>query len=204
MPEWSDIFQRNVAGMTRILKGACIGIAGCGGLGSNAAAILARAGLGTLILADNDAVEISNLNRQLFFLDDIGKPKVFALAARLKSINPYINLIENPCEITPENVKELFLRADILIEAFDLAERKRWLIESWCRAFPERAVICGNGVSGYGKTEELKVNRTGNIFFCGDGYSDMNLGLCSARVAIVAAMEANVAIELLIDRGSHD
>ncbi len=195
-----DIFSRNVPGTTEILQKSCIGIAGCGGLGSNAAASLVRAGIGSLILVDFDRVEKSNLNRQFFFQSDIGKKKVEALSLHLKAINPEVKLISHTCEITPGNVAELFGSADLLIEAFDRAERKKWLIESWCRSFPGKPVVCGNGLSGIGKFDELKVTKIGNIYFCGDGKSNMTMGLCSARVAIVSNMEANTAIEILINK----
>jgi sulfur carrier protein ThiS adenylyltransferase len=193
-----DIFSRNVPGTTEILQKSCIGIAGCGGLGSNAAVSLVRAGVGTLILIDFDVVEASNLNRQFFFQSDIGKKKVEALSFYLKAINPDVNLITHNCEITPQNVADLFGSADLLIEAFDRAERKKWLIESWCRAYPNKPIVCGNGLSSFGKSEDLKVTKIGNIYFCGDGKTDMTMGLCSARVAIASNMEANTAIEILV------
>lgn len=196
----TDIFSRNVPGTTEILQKSSIGIAGCGGLGSNAAVSLVRAGAGNLILADYDTVEKSNLNRQFFFQSDIGKKKVEALSFHLKAINPDVKLITHTYEITPRNVAELFGSSDLLIEAFDRAERKKWLIEAWCRAFPDKPVICGNGLSGMGRFEDLKVVNIGNIYFCGDGKSDMTMGLSSARVAIVANMEANTAIEILINK----
>ncbi|MCX5796420.1 MAG: sulfur carrier protein ThiS adenylyltransferase ThiF [Elusimicrobia bacterium] len=193
------IFARNVKGMTEILRRCTVGVAGCGGLGSNAALALTRAGVGRLILADFDEVEASNLNRQQFVQKDIGVEKVKALAGHLRAINPDIELSEHCCRISPESVAALFGEADLLIEAFDKAEAKKWLIESWCRAFPGKPIVCGNGVAGYGGTAALKVEQVGDrIWFCGDGESDMSLGLCSARVAIVANMQANLAIELLM------
>ncbi len=193
----SKIFERNVPGSTERLQKAAVGIAGCGGLGSNAAVSLVRAGVGTLIIADSDRVEESNLNRQHFFQDDIGKKKVDALAFHLRAINPEVVIKTYDLELTPADISEVFKEADLLIEAFDRAESKQWLIESWSRAFPGKAIICASGLSGLGRTETLKVHRAGNIYFCGDGESDMSMGLCSARVAIVANMEANTAIEIL-------
>lgn len=194
----SSIFERNVPGTTEMLQKATVGIAGCGGLGSNAAVALARAGVGKLILADPDSVEISNLNRQHFFQSDIGKVKVEALAGHLKAVNPEIELVLHQIELTPENISEIFEEADLLLEAFDRAESKRWLIETWCRAFPDRPIVCGSGLSGAGNTNALKVHSAGLIHCCGDEESDMSMGLCAARVGTVANMEANVAIELLL------
>jgi len=193
-----EIFSKNVPGTTEILQKSTAGIAGCGGLGSNIAVSLTRAGVGTLIIIDFDTVELSNLNRQHYFLRHVGKRKVDSLEEQLKEINPDIKLIKHDCEIKPENVAQLFGRADILIEAFDKAESKKWLIETWCDLFPHKPVICGNGLSGYGKTDELKVTKIGEIYFCGDCKTDMSIGLSAPRVSIVANMEANIAVELLL------
>jgi sulfur carrier protein ThiS adenylyltransferase len=199
-----DIFIRNVPGTAEILEKVTIGIAGCGGLGSNVAVSLTRSGVGNLILADFDVVELSNINRQHFFLQDVGKKKVNALSKYLKKINPDINIKKHFSTVTPENVEKLFGKADLLIEAFDRAERKHWLIQTWCKDFPQKPVISGNGLSGYGHTDKLKVTKAGNVYFCGDCESDMTMGLCAPRVAIVANMEANVAIELLVNKALEE
>src|SRR5512133_1850392 len=96
-----DIFARNVPGTTELLQHCSVGIAGCGGLGSNAAVALARAGVGTLIIADHDVVEASNLNRQHYFVQDIGLKKIDALSAHLKNINPDIEIFGFDVLLTP-------------------------------------------------------------------------------------------------------
>lgn len=192
------IFDRNVPGSTAILRRAAVGIAGCGGLGSQAAVSLARAGVGRLILVDGDRVEESNLNRQHYFLEDVGRLKVEALAARLRSINPEIQASALALRLEPGRVAEVFGTADLLIEAFDRAEDKRWLIEAWCRAFPERPVIAGSGVSGLGNSGRLRVRRSGLIAVCGDEASDASEGLCAPRVAIVANLQADLAVQWLV------
>jgi sulfur carrier protein ThiS adenylyltransferase len=194
------LFEKNVPGTTNILQKAVIGIAGCGGLGSNAAVSLVRAGIGTLILVDADIVEESNLNRQHYFRADIGRKKVEALCAHLVAINPAVRLIPVDRKIAATDVADLFKNADLLIEAFDRADAKSWLIESWCRAFPKRPIVCASGISGCGNSEVMKVRRAGMIHIVGDGVSDMSMGLCASRVAIAANMEADIAIELLISK----
>lgn len=184
--------------MTKVLETKCIGIAGCGGLGSNAAVALVRAGIGKLILVDFDKVEESNLNRQYFFQSDIGSVKVEALSKHLKNINPNVDLEIHNEKITPENIEKLFKSVDVLIEAFDKAESKKWLIENWSIKFHDKPIVCGSGLSGYGASTDIHVRKAGNIYLCGDEESEMTMGLCSARVAIAANMEANVAIELLM------
>ena len=195
--EKNPIFERNVPGTTEKLAKATVGIAGCGGLGSNAAVALVRAGVGHLVLADHDVVEASNLNRQHYFQQDIGKKKVETLAAHLRAINPDVELVLHNIELTPENVPGIYADADLLIEAFDSADSKRWLIESWCVAYPDRPIVVASGVSGCGNTGAMKVHSSGNIHVCGDEKSEMTMGLCAARVMMAASMQANVAIELL-------
>lgn len=197
MKDSNPIFERNVPGTTEKLQKATVGIAGCGGLGSNAAVALVRAGVGHLILADHDVVEASNLNRQHYFQQDIGKKKVETLAAHLRAINPDVELVLHNIELTPENVPGIYADADLLIEAFDSADSKRWLIESWCVAYPDRPIVVASGVSGCGNTGAMKVHSSGNIHVCGDEESEMTMGLCAARVMMAASMQANVAIELL-------
>ncbi len=194
-----ELFQRNVPGITERLQSSCIGIAGCGGLGSNVAVALVRAGIGKLILADFDAVEMSNLNRQHFFLDDIGKFKAEALGNHLRAINPYVNLDIQVVSLSPNNLKHIFENADLLVEAFDLAESKSWLIKNWCKLFPDKFIVAGNGVAGYGSFKSLHIEQAGNIVFCGDMATDMAIGLAAPRVIMVAAMQANAVIELIME-----
>lgn len=195
-----QIFQRNVPGTTDILKRKTVAVAGLGGLGSNVAISLVRSGVGRLILADHDLVELSNLNRQSYFLADVGKRKTDALVRYLNDINPELILTAHWITLTRMNIGEIFKEADLLIEAFDMAEEKAWLIETWCSLFSDRPIIVASGLAGYGKTDELRVERSGNIYICGDGKSDSKMGLNAARVALVANMQANVAIEVLIDQ----
>jgi len=192
-----EIFKRNVPGTTEILQKSTVAVAGCGGLGSNAAAALVRSGVGSLILVDFDTVELSNLNRQYYFQSHVGMKKTEALAKLLYGINPDVNLELHSIVLEPQMIEKLFKSADLLIEAFDKAGNKQWLIESWCRAFPDRPVVAASGLSGVGRTEAVKVHKGGNIYFCGDEESQAEEGLCAARVAMVANMQANIAIAVL-------
>lgn len=197
MSDGWDIFGRNVPGTRDVLRRKTVAIAGCGGLGSNAAVALVRAGVGRLILIDGDVVEPSNLNRQHFFLDDLGRPKTEALADQLRRIQPTLDLELWTRGLVAADVAGL-VAADLLIEAFDRAEAKRWLIEAWSAAFPQRWVVGASGLSGLGRTERIAVRRAGRIIMCGDFESEMSEGLCAARVMLVAAMQANLAIECLL------
>ncbi len=192
------MFSKNPPEITNKIKDRIIAIAGCGGLGSNIAISLARCGIENFILADFDRVEKSNLNRQHFFLNDIGELKTKALSKYLLQINPNIKLKIHNLKVTKDNLANLFSSADILLEAFDKAESKKMLIQQWLEKYPEKPVISGSGISGYGATAKLKIKELGNLYICGDGSSKEELGFVAPRVALVANMQANLALEILL------
>ncbi len=194
------IFKRNVPKTTEIFKKSTVGIAGCGGLGSNIAISLVRAGIGKLVLTDFDIVEPSNLNRQHFFQTDIGKEKVYALAEYLKNINPKVELELHNKKLIKEDIKNIYKNVDIMVEAFDKAESKAWLIESWCINFPKKEIVCASGISGIGNIDKMIVKKTGKIYFIGDGKTDMSEGLNSSKVTIAANMQASTVMEILLDK----
>jgi sulfur carrier protein ThiS adenylyltransferase len=182
MTKEQSFFARHDPSVLAVLRAATVGIAGAGGLGSNAAVALARAGVGRLIIADFDRIEITNLNRQQFFLSQVGRIKVLALRENLKRINPYATVIVHRRRVTRSNAASLFGEADLLIEAFDRAVEKQMLIETWLERFPGRP------------------RKAGNLYLCGDETSEPRPGISpmAPRVALVAAMQANLAVELLM------
>lgn len=189
--------SRNVPGASARLQGSVVGIMGAGGLGSNVAHALVRAGVGRLIVADHDRVEVSNLNRQLFFRDQVGALKVEALTETLERISPLTRITTLAESITPENIVAIYGEADVLVEALDLAASKASLIEAWLLK-TKKPIVAASGLAGIGGTEKIRVRRMGRLAVCGDGESDRSEGLCSARVAMVACMQANIALELLL------
>ncbi|HOH47611.1 MAG TPA: sulfur carrier protein ThiS adenylyltransferase ThiF [Candidatus Cloacimonadota bacterium] len=178
-------------------QAATIGIAGAGGLGSNIANLLYRAGVGKLIIADFDRITPSNLNRQFYFQDQIGRLKVEALKENLERIGGNIELSIHPIRVEALNLPELFGEAEILIEAFDRAEEKSMLLEAWTEAFPQKYYIGASGLSGVGRNESIHTEQFGNIYIIGDGCSEPigNISPISARVTLVGAMQANLALE---------
>ena len=196
----AGIFSRHDAKVLAVLRAATVGIAGAGGLGSNAAISLARAGVGRLILADFDRIEPSNLNRQQYTVKQIGLCKVKALRANLKLIAPFTIISAHDIKINQGSVEKVFRGADILIEAFDKADQKGMLINAWLQMHHDRPIIAASGLSGYGKNSRLKTRRMGNLYICGDGVSEPAPGVSpmAPRVAIVANMQANLAVELLM------
>ena len=182
------------------IRNSVIGIAGAGGLGSNIAFSLARTGIGKLVIADFDRIEITNLNRQQYFIDQIGKPKVEALKENLERINTFSTYEIHFEKITPQNVIEIYEEVDILVEAFDKAEMKQMLIENWVTPFPNKPIIIGSGLAGFGHNEMLHTRKIDNLYICGDEITDIEEGISpmAARVGIVANMQANLVLEVLL------
>ena len=95
-------------------------IIGLGGLGSPAALYLAAAGAGTLVLADDDAVHLSNLQRQIIFTtDDINKPKADAARQRLQRLNPHVELLALETRLEGEALRQQVAQADVVLDCTD-------------------------------------------------------------------------------------
>jgi sulfur carrier protein ThiS adenylyltransferase len=195
-----EFFAKHDPKILPVLRTGVVGIAGAGGLGSNVAVALARAGIGKLIIADHDRIEMSNLNRQQYFWAQIGKVKVRALLENLRKISPFSEYIGHHVRLTPKNIPRIFRAVDVMIEAFDLAGQKEMLLETWISHFPGKPIIMASGLSGFGKNQKLKTRRIGNVYICGDEESEAKEGISpmAPRVGIVASMQANLAVELLI------
>lgn len=178
-----------------------VGIAGCGGLGSNAAVALARVGIKHFVIVDFDVIEASNLNRQYFFKRQIGKKKVFELKNILLAIDETIDIEAIDLELKPNSLLEVFKNCDLLIEAFDKAETKQMMAETVMQHWPDKPLIMGNGMAGIGGFEKIQQQQwSNNVYVCGDFESEIseNLPPLAPRVAIVANMQANLALEILL------
>ncbi|MCK4807160.1 MAG: sulfur carrier protein ThiS adenylyltransferase ThiF [Candidatus Aegiribacteria sp.] len=200
--EETSAFRDNPPGLTDLLNSSSVGITGIGGIGSNVAASLIRAGIGKLVFADFDSVELHNLNRQFFFRDQIGYPKVEALRYNLELINPDAEIEIHNRLIDSENACSIFAGCDVLVEAVDSEETKIMLLESWLEGLPRKPVFSCSGIAGFGRTDSIRVDRRQNLTIVGDQESDLSLGTLSSRIAIVAAMMANEIIEYLVQRNS--
>jgi len=185
-----------------ILKDKTVGIAGAGGLGSNCAVSLVRVGLGNIIIADFDIVSETNLNRQYYFRDQIGQKKVVALHNNLIRINPRLNITVIDDFITAENIPGIFKNCDVIIEAFDQADQKEMLIETVLTHFPEKPLVVGLGMAGWGMNDTIRLRQIDNMYICGDEVSEIGTDLppLAPRVGIVANMQANVVLEILLAR----
>ena len=185
-----------------ILQTKTIGIAGCGGLGSNCAVALARVGVGKLIIADFDVVEKNNLNRQYYFFDQIGEKKVIALKDNIKKINPEVNVRAYDIKLNPESLIKIFSSCDIIVEAFDLAEMKQMIIETVLSEMPGKPIISGLGVAGWGDNNSIKTRQIGDLYICGDEKTETseNMPPMAPKVGIVANMQANLVLEIILSR----
>jgi len=183
------------------LKGTCVGIAGCGGLGSNCAMALARAGVGHLVIVDFDVVARENLDRQYYFIDQVGQKKIQALQENLRKVNPDIIVEAHDLRLGPDEVVRVFKDCRVIIEAFDRADMKLMIIETVTERFPDKFIIVGSGLAGYGGNNALRTRRLGNLFICGDETSEVSEELppLAPRVGVVACLEANQALEIVMD-----
>ena len=182
------------------LQEAKVAVVGLGGLGSNVAMWLARLGVGHLLLYDFDKVELSNLNRQYYFLEDVGKYKAEALLTKLQQVNPYGDYQSKVARLTEANLEELLASARIICEALDKAEAKAMLVNGVLEKFPDKYLVAASGLAGLEDSASMTVRQiTPRFYLCGDGHSDFHeLPLCGARVGLCAAQEALTIARLIL------
>lgn len=187
--------------LSKKLRKYCVGIAGAGGLGSNCAISLARIGIGKIIIADYDIVSKSDLNRQYFFLDQIGEKKVLALKKNISKINRDVEIHVYDLKLNSDKIINVFKDCDVIVEAVDLAETKQMIIETILSQMPDKYIVSGLGIAGYGKNVEIKTRNIDKLYICGDEkteISEINPPL-APKVGIVANMQANQVIEIVLD-----
>jgi sulfur carrier protein ThiS adenylyltransferase len=182
------------------LSSRAVGIAGAGGLGSNVAAALVRAGVGRLVIADFDVVQESNLDRQFYFLDQVGRPKVDALSENLLRIDPSCRVEAHAVRLDPDSAERLFRDCDVVVEAFDSADAKAMLLETLLARLPKTPLVAASGLAGWGRTDAMETLRLDNLVVVGDRRTEVSASAppMAPRVLIAAGMEANEALEILL------
>ena len=199
--EWNNALEeRHGKELHQVFSSATVAVCGLGGLGSNIAIHLARTGIGKLILIDFDRVDITNLHRQQYKADQIGRYKTDALADNLREIAPYIKFETHTERITEENVVTLLKDADIICEAFDDAECKAMLTNTVLSELPDKYLVAASGMAGMGTTNSIKTRRiTSRFYLCGDEASEVSdgIGLVAPRVALCAAHQAHTVLRIL-------
>ncbi len=192
------------------LQASTVAVCGLGGLGSNVAISLARAGVGKLILIDFDCVDVTNLHRQQYKACQVGMPKPVALAENLREIAPYIELEIHQARVTEENLMELVGKADVVCEAFDNAECKAMLVNGVLehnaelagedRAADQKPLVAASGMAGFGDANSIQTRKVSkNFYLCGDGVTDVNdgVGLVAPRVMACAAHQAQTIVRII-------
>ena len=199
--EWNNALEERCGKeLHKAFSSATVAVCGLGGLGSNIAIALARAGIGKLILIDFDRVDITNLHRQQYKADQIGMYKTEALEKNLKEIAPYISLKAHTERITEENAAALLNDADIICEAFDDAESKAMLANTVLTEMNGKYLIAASGMAGLYDANLIKTRKITSAFYlCGDEKSDIanEIGLVSSRVMICAAHQAHTVLRIL-------
>jgi sulfur carrier protein ThiS adenylyltransferase len=178
-----------------------IGIAGAGGLGSNCAWMLVRSGFSNFVIVDHDVVDASNLNRQFFFLRQIGMSKVAALRDNLLDINPDANIQAVQALITPENVATLFADCDVIVEAFDAASAKRMIVETYLPT--GKFLVAASGLAGYGDADRIVTRRVRDNFAVVGDMASAATDQCpplAPCVTVAAAKQADLVLEFALRR----
>ena len=202
--EWNKaLSERHGEELQKKISGATVAICGLGGLGSNIAFSLARAGIGKLILIDYDSVDITNLHRQQYKADQIGMSKTDALKENLSEIAPYVAIETHSVRISENNAEALLQKADIICEAFDDADCKAMLVNLVLERIPEKYLVAASGMAGFGSANTIQTRRISKRFYiCGDGTSDVSEAgsLVASRVMLCAAHQAHTVLRILTEQ----
>ena len=199
--EWTDaLIARHGADLHKRFSSATVAVCGLGGLGSNIAVALARAGIGKLLLIDFDRVDLTNLHRQQYKADQIGRYKTDALAENLSEIAPYTEIRAVTEKITEGNVANLLKDADIVCEALDNAESKAMLANGVLEHLPRCFLVAASGMAGMDTPNTIRTRKIMNRFYlCGDEVSEVeaSVGLVAPRVMLCAAHQAHTVLRIL-------
>ena len=199
--EWTDaLIARHGIELHNRFSSATVAVCGLGGLGSNIAIALARAGIGKLLLIDFDRVDITNLHRQQYKANQIGYFKTDALADTLFEIAPYTEVKTVTAKITEENFADILKEADIICEAFDNSESKAMLANGVLEQLPDCYFIAASGMAGMDTPNTIKTRKIMKRFYlCGDEVSDVaeTIGLVAPRVMLCAAHQAHTVLRIL-------
>jgi sulfur carrier protein ThiS adenylyltransferase len=176
-----------------------IGIAGAGGIGSNVALQLVRAGIRHLKIVDFDRIEASNLNRQFYFADQVGQAKAPALVENLKRIDPAADLQALVMRLDAGNMIRTFEDVDIVVEGFDGAADKKVLLETFSGS--PKMVVAASGVAGL-DLSGITVRTMGNCHIVGDFTTAAGpYNLYAPKVILVAAMMSQIILRRCLEGG---
>jgi sulfur carrier protein ThiS adenylyltransferase len=192
---------RHTPGIHKTIRNSTIAILGLGGLGSAVAGAMAKIGIGNMLLSDYDVVEPSNLNRQHYFIDQIGLLKTRALQQNLLRMSPSVSLELIDEQLTESRLPLLFAEVDVLIECFDDPVMKAATLRSVLTEMKKVSYVGSSGMAGFGNNNSIvtRMLRPG-IYIVGDETSEARpgMGLMAPRVGIAAHHMANQALRILL------
>ena len=199
--EWTEaLIARHGIELHKRFSSVTVAVCGLGGLGSNIAVALARAGIGKLVLIDFDRVDVTNLHRQQYKANQVGRYKTDALAENLLEIAPYAEIETVTERITEENFIDFLKDVDVVCEAFDRAESKAMLVNCVLEQLPECYLVAASGMAGISTPNSIKTRKIMKRFYlCGDEVSDVedSIGLVATRVMLCAAHQAHTVLRIL-------
>lgn len=190
-------------GQLQLLKSS-VAVVGMGALGTVAAGILARAGVGKLVIVDRDVVELTDLQRQLLYDEaDIGKPKALAATEKLKRINSEIKIEAAAADIDYKNIAKLVGVPNVVLDCTDNLET-RFLINEYCLK-NKIAWIHAAAIRETAQMMAFDFRKSSGqpCFACVFGNSAAEgtcdtVGVLSTATITVAAMQATAAIKILL------
>jgi adenylyltransferase/sulfurtransferase len=195
IPEFGEAGQK-------LIKGSHVLIAGIGGLGCASATYLTAAGVGRITLIDFDAVELSNLNRQvLYWEEDIGEKKVLIAERKLSKLNPNVEIIPIFIKITEENVFSVIKGVQVVLDGLDNFAT-RLLVNSAC--IKHRIPYIHGGVSRFrGLITTIIPGETPCLacLFPEGSPGGEGLGVLGIVPGLIANLQALEAIKIMIGHG---
>lgn len=192
---FSEIFKRQDKFLTDIFHKSSVSILGCGGIGSNASIMLARAGVSTINIFDFDKVEFSNLNRQNYTYEDVGRSKVLITKKKIEETIPNVKVNAMEIFVDKNNLDEIVKSSNIFIEAFDKREKKMEAFDYFLDR--DEFLIMASGLSGLGNLEDIRIKRIKNITMIGDFKSTTDDGLFAPYVSVIASLQALEALKIM-------
>ncbi len=179
-----------------------IGIAGAGGIGSNVARYLAQAKVPRIRVVDFDLVESSNLDRQFYSVDQIGRPKVKCLRDNLLKIYPDMDVDVIHHRLTPGESLSVFKDCDLVVEGFDDPVAKKHLVEEMTEM--NIPMVCASGIAGR-DLDTVKARKIGNCHIVGDFSTDVkDAVLFPPKIGVISALMAGKVLEWISERSGGD
>lgn len=203
-------YQRNLGVISpseqaKLLQSKVV-IIGAGGLGGTVLELLARMGIGKLIIADKDIIVDSNLNRQVLFTEtNLGQRKTEVAIKRVEEINSFIEIVGHSVFINSDNVGKIIEGAEVVVDALDNLP-SRFVLQKACRDL--KIPLVHGAIAGFnGQLTTIFPEDKGLELIYGSNKdlpehgSEVELGAPTVTPAIIASLEAQEVIKILLKRG---